>query len=54
LKKEMDKDQQEVNFGKEKMIKEIKSFDRSKMGAPKPKKKRKSLKKKILMILGNG
>jgi len=54
LKKEADKDQHEVDIQKEKMIDEIKSIDRSEMFPKKQKKKRKSIMKKLSIILGNG
>jgi len=54
LKKEANKDQQEVDVEKEKMINNLKSIDRSKMFPKKQKKKRKSIMKKLSIILGNG
>lgn len=52
LDKEIAKDQRENNIEKEKMIKNIKSINRSDMVATK--KKKKSFFKKMLIIFGNG
>lgn len=53
LEKERTKDKKEINNHKEKMIKEIKSLDKTKM-FEKPEKPKISLFKKILLILGYG
>jgi hypothetical protein len=50
---EMEKDQEIIKHHKQKMIEEIKSYDRSKMVSPKPQKKL-SFFKKILIVLGHG
>jgi hypothetical protein len=49
----MEKDQEIIKHHKQKMIEEIKSYDRSKMVSPKPQKKL-SFFKKILIVLGHG
>lgn len=51
LNKEINKDQKEIDINKEKLIKEIKSIDRSKMF---PEKKKKSFLNKLLLVLGYG
>ncbi len=51
LKKEVEKDQKELEIQRNRMINEIKSIDKDKMFIEKPKPK-KSFLKKILMIFG--
>ena len=50
---EIKKDQEETDRQKQKLIEEIKSLDKSKIFATKPKKKT-SLFKKIIIVLGYG
>jgi len=51
LHKEMDKDQKEIDDTKTKLIKEVQSFDRSKMF---PEKKKPSFFNKLLIVFGYG